>query len=128
MSMANAPGRLEAQTICKTVMVQIRNFVLYGHSLDWFTVSLLRRDVTQAAEQAHPILLRENCIPDLIDFVEQHIPSGMFATQAEIELWNAHQGLTGASEEQKMWFWMVSSWWNPKKAPVRPPQAIPLVA
>jgi hypothetical protein len=109
-------------------MIEIRNFVLYGHSLDWFSVSLLRRDAEQARAQANPILLREGCIADLMDFVDQHIPTGMFSTQAEIDLWNAHQGLTGASEEQKMWFWMVSSWWNPKKAPVRPAQALPLVA
>lgn len=113
--MATTPGQHEAQAVCKAVMVKIRNFVLYGHSIDAFVTSLLRRDEPQAQIEAHPALLREGALPDLYDFVDKHIPAGMFATADEMQRWQTHEGLRFASDEQKMWFRMMSPWWRTKE-------------
>lgn len=115
----------EARNLCKTAMVAIRNFVLYGHPIDEFEMSLLRRDESAATKVAHHTLLIEGVVEQLVDFVNQHIPAGMFGSDSEITTWYKHQGLTGADEQQRMWFWMMSSWWKPAHLKVsRPTQAV----
>ncbi|RYD63437.1 MAG: hypothetical protein EOP83_12150 [Verrucomicrobiaceae bacterium] len=103
----------EARNLCKTAMVDIRNFVLKGTPIDQFVMSLLRRDESRAMTLAHPTLLAEDCVEQLAEFVETHIPAGMFSTDDEIRSWSVHDGLNGATEQQRMWLWMMSSWWKP---------------
>jgi hypothetical protein len=114
----------EARAHCKEVIIAIRNFILGGTPIGQFEMSLLRRDEKRADVLAHPTLRAEGCVEQLIEFVDTHIPAGMFSIDSEIKLWSAHNGLKGATEQQKMWLWMMSSWWKPTKTNRQPLQAV----
>ncbi|RYD67415.1 MAG: hypothetical protein EOP84_30530 [Verrucomicrobiaceae bacterium] len=52
---------------------------------------------------------------EIVAWVDSHIPRGAFAHADDIAAWKAHKGLEGASGETRMWFWMASDWWKPRR-------------
>lgn len=104
-----------AREQAKAAMVRIKNFVVYGEALDDLTTALVQGDEDGAKIKASSALLGEGGVPDLIDWVNQHIPSGRFSTADDIASWRSHEGLSRATDDQRMWFFMLSNYWSPRR-------------
>lgn len=107
----------DRQTViaCKSAIIALRNFVQTGEPLDPGPRDVLLRryngDTTPLPYANHRI------IPEVRAWIDQHIPLGYFTTEAEIDAWTTHRGLADARHSDRIWFWMASDWWHPKRLP-----------
>lgn len=106
------PSERQARIEFKETLVRIRNFVLYGMNLDALSIELL---TTQEPKSASEALRVEGSVDELEAFIEDNIPTGHFPDLKAIQAWQSHQGLLQADDQDKMFFWMKSKWWNPRQ-------------
>jgi len=79
-------------------------YVLYGLHPGSFGVNLLVGDLEAARASAHE-LIRDTEIPgNLIDLIQTTLPACCYGSVEAVEAWMAHNGLAGASEDDKMLF------------------------
>ena len=105
----------QAREECKNALARIRDFVLYGTPLDEFTSALVQGDYRRAGEITPSPIRARDALPDLIEWVTDHIPQGRFTGADSIAQWRAHDGLSAAGDTERMWFYMLSPYWSPKR-------------
>ena len=101
---------------CKDSITSIRNFIKLGLHPGSFGVALILRDRALAHEKAHAILRGTEAVDEMVEWVEENIPSSMFRTVEEIDQWCIHRGLRDAPPNAQMHLYLMSDWWKPAQA------------
>jgi hypothetical protein len=102
----------------KKAMEEIDGFIMEGKPLRPFAEAILLGDAERAYKLAPQTMIRHNLIPELSTWASSILPPNFFLDgHPAIRAWMKQKGFEGASDAIKVWLYMYSNHWDPKKRP-----------